>query len=325
VSLVTLIAAEVCELRSALDGLVGNLPRVEASELQDRATEILRWTPAALQDDAARFRSVYLPIPILPPDQYEAVVVQLTEGCAYNQCTFCRFYRDRTFRVKTAPELTEHVRAVRNFFGAGLSLRRSVFLADANALVLPPTQLLATFDLLCAELPFGSGQLRAVYSFIDAFSGAPASPECFRRLADRGLRRVYLGLETGCDELLRLLRKPGSQAEAVGLVRTLQPAGVAVGIIVLLGVGGQVHGGRHITQTLRAIHAMRLGPHDIVYLSPLAANTESPYRRQEREAGICPLTDADMAAQLQSFKAGIRAGASGRAKVAVYDIRDFLY
>jgi hypothetical protein len=70
---------------------------------------------------------------------------------------------------------------------------------------------------------------------------------------------------------------------------------------------------------------MRLGSHDIIYLSPLSADPESPYRRQEREAGIRSMTDADTAAQLQSFKAGIRAGASGRAKVAVYDIQDFLY
>jgi hypothetical protein len=90
-------------------------------------------------------------------------------------------------------------------------------------------------------------------------------------------------------------------------------------------VGGEAYRERHITQTLAAVHEMRLGSHDIIYLSPLSADPESPYRRQEREAGIRPLTDADMAAQLHTLKAGIRAGASGRPKVAVYDIRDFLY
>lgn len=127
--------------------------------------DILGWSLEALEADAIRFRSVYLPVPILPPDQYGALIVQLTEGCSYNQCTFCRFYRDRPFRAKTSEELRAHLRAVREFFGEGLRLRRSVFLADANALVLPPARLVDAFDLLHAELPLGPGALRGVYSF----------------------------------------------------------------------------------------------------------------------------------------------------------------
>jgi radical SAM superfamily enzyme YgiQ (UPF0313 family) len=200
-----------------------------------------------------------------------------------------------------------------------------VFLADANALVLSPSRLEEAFDLLREELPFGPGALRGVYSFIDAFSGAPRSPAHFRSLAERGLRRVYLGLETGCDELLQFLEKPGSSEEAVTLVQTLRAAGVAVGIIVLLGVGGERYLERHVALTLAALEAMRLGPNDILYLSPLTADPDSPYRRREREAGIRPLTDAEMTAQLSAIKAGLRVGPAGRPKVAVYDIRDFLY
>ena len=319
------VVREISAIRDRVCGGSSGLPKGEAADLCGRLTAVLAWTPGALDADAARFRSIYLPVPILPPDQYEALVVQVTEGCAYNQCAFCRFYRDRAFRAKPASELREHLRAVRTFFGAGISLRRSVFLADANALVLSPSRLVEAFDLLREELPFGPGALRGVYSFIDAFSDAPKSPAHFRSLAERGLRRVYLGLETGCDELLQFLEKPGSREEAVTLVQTLRAAGVAVGIIVLLGVGGERYLERHVALTLATLEAMRLGSNDILYLSPLTADPDSPYRRREREAGMRPLPDAEMAAQLSAIKAGLRAGPAGRPKVAVYDIRDFLY
>ena len=44
-------------------------------------------------------------IPILPPDQYLALVVQATEGCSWNKCTFCAFYKDRPFHIKHEAEL----------------------------------------------------------------------------------------------------------------------------------------------------------------------------------------------------------------------------
>jgi radical SAM superfamily enzyme YgiQ (UPF0313 family) len=191
--------------------------------------------------------------------------------------------------------------------------------------MLSPERLAETFDLVRRELPFGPSRLRGIYSFIDAFNGVPKSADHFRALADRGLRRAYLGLETGCDELLRFLGKPGSRTDALALTHALQAAGVGVGIIVLLGVGGESYYSRHVEETLTTINAMALGPQDILYLSPLAADPDSPYRQQEREAGIRPLEEEEMNRQLSALRSGLRGGPAGRVKVAVYDIRDFLY
>ena len=97
---------------------------------------------AALDEDAARFRSIYTPVAILPPDQYLAVVVQATEGCSWNRCTFCDFYRQQPFRIKGDGEFRSHVGDVVSFFGTAIGLRRSIFLADANALVIAQDRLL---------------------------------------------------------------------------------------------------------------------------------------------------------------------------------------
>lgn len=325
---------------SALIGDVrGELLRVEASlcttdrgtpadrtaALQRRLQAVLQWDDAALAADGARFRSVYLPVPMLPPDQYGAVVVQATEGCPHNACTFCRFYRDRRYRAKPTGELRSHLRAVRAFFGESLRGRRGVFLADANALILSPERLAGVFDLVLAELPLGPDGLCGIYAFLDAFSGAPKSAGEFRVLAARGLARVYLGLETGCDALLRLLGKPATAGEALAVVRAAKAGGVGVGVIVLLGVGGRVHGETHVRETLSVLNAMGLGAGDLVYLSPLVAEEDSPYRKTERAAGIVSLADDELDAQMRRLQAGIRSGPGGRPKIALYDIRDFVY
>ena len=92
--------------------------------------------PPSLAKDRDRFLSVYKPVGILPPDQYLSLVVRVTEGCSWNACTFCGFYRDVPFRWKTEEELAAHTAALRAFFGESIALRSSVFLGDANALCL---------------------------------------------------------------------------------------------------------------------------------------------------------------------------------------------
>ncbi len=299
------------------------LPGDQREALQARLEDILAWGPETLAANGRRFRSIYLPVPILPPDQYGALVVQLTEGCSYNQCTFCRFYRDRAFRAKSGEEFRRHVAAVREFFGAGLRLRTGIFLADANALVLSQERLVEALDVLRVELPMEE-RVRGISSFIDAFSGRPKSPDEFHALRERGLRRVYVGLESGSDEVLRFLNKPLTAEAAMTLVESVKSAGLGAGVIVLVGAGGDRHAECHVRETLALVNALRLGPQDILYLSPLASDPDSPYRAQERAAGIRALTDAEMDAQLSRLKAGLRFSAPAP-KIAVYGIRDFLY
>jgi len=93
----------------------------------------------------------------------------------------------------------------------------------------------------------------------------------------------------------------------------------------MVGIGGARYADSHIADTLAAVNAMHLDSRDILYLSPLAVDPDSPYRQSEREAGIRPLTETETDRQLQTLKAGFRFEPGKRPKVAVYDIRDFVY
>ncbi len=69
---------------------------------------------ARYQQDVLAYHQVYRPVGILPPDQYMAVVLQATEGCSFNTCTFCNFYRDRRFRIKPPEAFRAHALAVKS-------------------------------------------------------------------------------------------------------------------------------------------------------------------------------------------------------------------
>lgn len=287
--------------------------------------------PAALdfdwpqsESDRAGYFNVYKPVGILPPDQYMAVVLQATEGCSYNTCTFCDFYRSRPFRIKSPQDFTAHARAVREYLGDGLRLRRTIFLGDANALVIPMPRLVPLMEI--ANREYDVTRLGGIYAFLDGFSGEKKSAANYARLASLGLKRVYIGMESGNAELLRFLHKPGAPDDVIRTVQTMKAGGVSVGIIILLGAGGQRYAAGHVRDTIHAVNQMNLDLDDLIYFSELVENENLPYVQDAFRSELQPLSPSQRLAQQEQIEAGFRfAEAAGVPHISRYDIREFVY
>ncbi len=330
------IRRRVREVREALEGRRGE-DWAEGAAFLDR---VLRWTPAALEAETRRYREVYRPIGILPPDQYLAVVLQVTEGCSWNRCTFCEFYRDRPFRVRPPEELRAHIEAVRAFFGRALGMRKTLFLADANALIVPQRQLLPLVRQVAAAFPIAppawpepmrlawarqGPRFQGIYAFLDAFGGTKKGAEEYAELHALGVQRVYIGLETGHDPLLAFLEKPGTAEDALEAVRALKAAGVGVGIIVMVGVGGDRFAEAHVRDTVRIVGRMPLDERDLIYLSPFVEHPGGEYARRRQALGFRNLTPQEMAAQEAALRRGLPFRGRRAPRLSRYDIREFLY
>lgn len=313
------VFADLQALAAALPAL--DLPPDDRRLLADALARILGFGPERLAQDGAKFRTLYKPVSILPPDQYLALVLQATEGCSWNRCTFCGLYRDRAFRIHSPESFRAHCEAVRDFFGAGISLRRGIFLADANALVTPQKRLVALLEIAQEYFRLPEGP-RPIYSFVSAFDVERKSPAEWAELHALGVERAYIGLETGDDDLLRFLNKPGSAQDAIDAVRALRAGGISAGVIVMAGIGGDRYAETHVARTLEVIRAMGLGPGDLVYLSSYVPAPGTEYPEQAAAAGIRPLSDEEVAAQLRTLQARLRELLPG-VKVAPYRIEGF--
>ena len=276
---------------------------------RDRLRRILSWTPERLLHEKHRFNKVYRPVSILPPDQYLAVVLQATFGCTWNRCTFCSFYQDREFACRTIEEFEDHCAGVKEFLGEGVQLRRSIFLADGNALVLSRQRLFPILEMATAQFPG-----MPVHGFVDVFSGERRTASEWSELRELGLERVHVGLETGSDELLTWLNKPGSAEESFGFVSTLKEAGLKVALIFMVGAGGRRFAEQHREATIALAERLPLESRDIVYLSPFqTGNTDTDN-----------LTEDEIDRELAVLQNRIRQAAP-EAVVTRYDIREFLY
>ncbi|MDO8835838.1 MAG: radical SAM protein [Vicinamibacterales bacterium] len=294
---------------------------VTAQEARVLLAFCARFDAAAARADAARFARVYRPVGILPPDQYLALVVQATEGCSFNTCTFCDLYHD-PYRVKTQDEFREHVRTVLDYLGESVDLRsRGIFLGSANALAIPMTRLVPLLEVLAEE---ADSMRRGLNAFVDGFTGQLKTADDYSQLSQFGLRRVYVGLESGHDPLLAFVRKPGSAEGAVETVRAVKGAGLNVGVIVMTGLGGQQFADGHAAGTASALSAMALGPGDLVYFSELVEVVGTPYPRLALEGALIPLDHEACSLQRERILEATRFPGPPP-QVATYDIREFVY
>ncbi|MBX3002196.1 MAG: radical SAM protein [Caldilineaceae bacterium] len=300
------------------------------------------WDWPKLEAERTRFLDVYKPVPILPPDQYLSTVVQATEGCSYNRCTFCTFYQDRPFRIKTLPQLQNHLTAIEQFLGRGLTLRRGIFLADANAVIVAQRTLLPMLDAIAQKFAILPPDLPAedrrrwqaghpihadgIYAFISAPDALHKTSADFADLRDRHLRRVYVGLESGHDPLRHFLAKPGRAADVLRAVETIKAGGVGVGLIAMIGVGGEIYREAHRRDTVALIERMPLDHNDILYLSPFVADAASPYAQDIESAEIEPMGEDAIEEEIGRFRSALKAWTQPRGvRFSTYDIREFIY
>ena len=151
-----------------------------------------------------------------------------------------------------------------------------------------------------------------ITSFLDAFIGVRIPAEEFAAMRQLNLRQIFIGMENAGDALLQWLRKPATAEHMLAAVRAAKAGGVRVGVILLVGAGGERFFDEHVRETVNVIRAMALGPGDYVYLSPLVAAHGAEYAQRAAAENIHPLVPARLAEQEQRMRQGIRVTPAAR-------------
>ncbi|MFH0784731.1 MAG: radical SAM protein [Pseudomonadota bacterium] len=202
---------------------------------------------------------------IRPPSEADSIILQVTVGCSYNKCTFCGAYKDIAFSIKNEATIIRDLQFARmhcrNF--------KRVFLADGDVLILSQRRLVRLFYLIHEYLPWVSrislyGNAKAIRS---------KTQNNLQELKTLGLDRVYMGLESGCDEVLQLIKKGETAETMISAAKKMNCSGIFLSVTALLGLGGVSLTERHSDETARVLTAMSPRQVAILTLIPLA-NTE---------------------------------------------------
>jgi len=182
-----------------------------------------------------------------PPSEARSLILQATVGCSHNACIFCVSYKQKQFRVRGAEGVKLDLQSIPESYNQRV---RRVFLADGNALAMPTQELIDTLSVLKPELP--SLERVGVYGYAKDVRGK--SVDDLKRIKNAGLGIVYLGLETGDNDLLRWSRKGVDSEENISASKKIRDAGIPLSLTIILGLGGLENSERHAKATAKVLN-----------------------------------------------------------------------
>ena len=199
-----------------------------------------------------------------PPSEWNALLIAITTGCT-RQCTFCSMYRSKKFSIrKDIEEIRKDIKKARAFYGDKVE---KIFFEDGNAFVVKPEVLLELTQFSYEIHP----NLRKVSAYAHAKDIISKSDDDLKQLADAGFTMVYVGIESGDDEVLKTCNKGTTQDEIVLAAQKCHKAGISWSGIFLLGLAGNdpEKSRKHAIESAKLINKMA-PPNPINwYISPL--------------------------------------------------------
>jgi hypothetical protein len=238
--------------------------------------------------------------PIRPPSEAFSLLVRVTRNCPWNRCTFCPVYKDTRFSIrpkdhvikdidsvhrsveiiqKTAREegnvpLAEIRKAAGNSdhvdplaFNAALNWARdgmrSVFIQDANSLIIKPSDFVEILTHLKTRFPW----VERITSYARSHTIARISDDNLKAIKNAGLNRIHIGLESGSDNVLKMTQKGVTKETHIKAGLKVKKAGMELSEYVMPGLGGKAFSKEHAVETADALN--QINP-DFIRLRTLA-------------------------------------------------------
>ena len=270
--------------------------------------------------------------PIRPPNEARSLLLRLTRNCPWNQCLFCPVYKNRKFSLRTVDEIKQDIESAKQIaedikslslkLGHGGAVNDAVisaifnqpgtnthyrniaawlyyqtdacFLQDADNLVMKTKDLVEVLTILKAQFP----QIKRVTTYSRSRTIIRKSVDALKKIREAGLDRVHIGLETGYDPLLKLMKKGVTGAQHIDAGKRLLAAGMEVSEYVMPGLGGREMWREHAVETAKVLN--QINPH-FIRLRSLRVPDRVPLHAKLKDGSFSMQTDDMLAEEIGLF------------------------
>lgn len=192
-----------------------------------------------------------------PPSEARSLIIQATIGCSHNKCTFCYMYKDEPFIIRDIDEVIADLEDAREYF----PYYERVFIADGDALVLKTEDLLKLIDYINENMP----NIKRIASYATAADINRKSVKELKALYERGLKILYIGFESGDEEILRDIDKGLTTDDYIRAMNKCKEVGFDTSVTIIAGLGGREKWKQNAIGTAKLITATK--PTYVSYLT----------------------------------------------------------
>lgn len=199
-----------------------------------------------------------------PPSEWDSLLIAVTNGCTH-RCTFCSMYRTKKFEIrKEIDDIKKEIDQALSMYGNRI---RKIFFEDGNAFTVKPEMLIEITEYCHKVHP----NLKKVSAYAHAKDIVKKSDEELKAIADAGFTMVYVGVESGDDDVLKACRKGTNQDEFELAAQKCHRAGIDWSGIFLLGLAGDdpEKSRKHAMESAKLINRMAPPTPIKWYISPL--------------------------------------------------------
>jgi radical SAM superfamily enzyme YgiQ (UPF0313 family) len=269
--------------------------------------------------------------PIRPPSESNSLLIRITRNCPWNRCTFCSVYKRREFSLRPVDHVLEDINRVHRAvlmirdraaktgrvspqdleqyrvtdetgdhaalnaaMHWGLAGMRSIFLQDANSLVIKPERLLAILRHLKSCFPW----VERITSYARSHTLARISDGDLRLMAEAGLSRIHIGMESGSDKVLARVKKGVDKQTHILAGKKVKAAGMELSEYIMPGLGGRALSEEHARESADALN--QINP-DFIRLRSLAIPKHVELYEEYQRGEFEKLNDVEMATELLLF------------------------
>lgn len=183
-----------------------------------------------------------------PPSESRSLIIQITEGCSHNKCEFCYMYKEKKFRVKSDSEIKEHIRELKSTYK---NVDR-IFIADGDFLALSTDRILDVLKMVKTHF----SKSTRISSYAGPLNILKKTIGELELIHNSGLDFLYLGVESGSDEVLTLMNKGVSSVEMQDVGMKIKKAGFTLSCMIISGLGGRKYSGEHAVLSAKMISSI---------------------------------------------------------------------
>jgi len=231
-----------------------------------------------------------------PPSEARSLLIQATIGCPHNKCTFCKIYKKRPgFRVRKLEDIKEDILKAREVYGDKV---QTLFFPDGNTIAMKT-------DDLCVICRFSKEvfpELERITVYGSSQYIYKKGKEGLKRLADAGLSRIHVGLETGDDIILKRIKKGTNSRQQIEAGTWVKDSGIDLSMYVILGIGGKDRSQAHAKETAAVLNP--IAP-DFIRLRTFLPKIDTPLLGDIQNGSFNMLGPHDVLDETESLLRGI--------------------
>ena len=197
--------------------------------------------------------------PIRPVDEADSLLIRTTRGCPWNNCEFCVNYKDMRFSMRPIEDIKKDILAAARYWDGRVF--QSCFLQDGDSFIMKTGDLIEILGLLKQNFP----SLKRISSYGRAQTMNRKNATEIKEICDAGLNRLYCGMESGSDAVLKKIRKGVTASGIIESAAMAKKAGMEISEFIILGLGGTALWREHATETARVLN--KIDPHFIRVLT----------------------------------------------------------